>query len=325
MKYLITGGAGFIGSNFIKYMLNKYPNDKFICLDALTYASSLESLEDIKDNPNFEFVLGNICDEFFIDYLFEKEQFDYVVNFAAESHVDRSFIYPKLFNKTNVEGVLVLLEASRKYNVKRFHQISTDEVYGTLSLDSKKSFDETSELKPTTVYSKTKAMADELVLKYNKVYNMNVTISRSTNNYGIYQHPEKLIPRVVKMALSGEEITVYGNGLNIRDWLYVLDHCRAIDLVLHKGRSGEIYNIGASNELANIYMINKILKHLNLDNVTLTYTNFRPNDDIRYSLNCDKIKKELGWNLKSDFDSSLLDVINWYKENLDWIERILSK
>lgn len=325
MKYLITGGAGFIGSNFIKYMLNKYPNDSFVCLDCLTYASSLESLEEVMDNPNFKFVLGNICDADLVDKLFKEEQFDYVVNFAAESHVDRGFLYEDLFMKTNVEGTKVLLEASRNYKVKRYHQISTDEVYGTLTLEDKKSFDEMSELNPTTVYSKSKAMADLYVLDYFNNKKLDVTISRCTNNFGIYQHPEKLIPRVVKMALSGEEITVYGNGLNVRDWLFVLDHCKAIDLIIHKGISGEIYNIGAKNELPNIYMINKILKHLNLDNVTLTYTNFRPNDDIRYSLNCDKIKNELGWNLESDFNSSLKEVIDWYKENLNWIERILNK
>ena len=325
MKYLITGGAGFIGSNFIKYMLDKYPNDYFVCLDLLTYASSLESLEEVMDNPNFKFVLGDICDKDLVDNLFESEQFDYVINFAAESHVDRSYIYPDLFYKTNVEGTKTLLEAAHKYGVLRFHQVSTDEVYGTLSLEEEKSFTELSETNPTTVYSKSKELADKCVLDYFINKNLNVTISRCTNNYGIYQHPEKLIPRVVKMASLGEDITVYGNGLNVRDWLYVVDHCRAIDLIIHKGNSGEIYNIAAKNELPNIYMINKILKHLNLDNVTLTYTNFRPNDDIRYSLNCDKIKQELGWNVESDFEESLEEVINWYKNHLDWIERILDK
>ena len=325
MKYLITGGAGFIGSNFIKYMLKKYPNDKFICLDCLTYASSLESLKEVMDNRNFEFVLGNICDEFFIDYLFNKEKFDYVVNFAAESHVDRSYLYPKLFMKTNVEGTLVLLEACRNYNVKRFHQVSTDEVYGTLSLNSSESFSETSETNPTTVYSESKAIADKYVLKYNSIYNLDVTISRSTNNYGIFQHPEKLIPKVVKTALNGEEVTVYGNGFNVRDWLYVIDHCSAIDLILHNGKSGEIYNVGAKTEFSNIEMIKKILKYLKLEDVKLVYTNDRPFDDIRYSLNCEKIKKELGWKTTVDFESSLAEIVQWYKDNLDWMKNILNK
>ena len=325
MKYLITGGAGFIGSNFIKYMLKKYPNDKFICLDCLTYASSLESLKEVMDNRNFEFVLGNICDEFFIDYLFNKEKFDYVVNFAAESHVDRSYLYPKLFMKTNVEGTLVLLEACRNYNVKRFHQVSTDEVYGTLSLNSSESFSETSETNPTTVYSESKAIADKYVLKYNSIYNLDVTISRSTNNYGIFQHPEKLIPKVVKTALNGEEVTVYGNGFNVRDWLYVIDHCSAIDLILHNGKSGEIYNVGAKTEFSNIEMIKKILKYLKLEDVKLVYTNDRPFDDIGYSLNCEKIKKELGWKTTVDFESSLAEIVQWYKDNLDWMKNILNK
>lgn len=325
MKYLITGGAGFIGSNFIKYMLKKYPKDKFVCLDLLTYASSLESLEEVKDNPNFKFIHGDICDEIFLDYLFEKEKFDYVVNFAAESHVDRSYLYPKLFQKTNVEGTLALLEASRIYNVKRFHQVSTDEVYGTLTFDSKESFFETSETNPTTIYSQTKAMADKYVLKYKLVYGLDVTISRSTNNYGIFQHPEKLVPRVVNLALNGQKVTVYGDGKNVRDWLNVIDHCSAIDLILHKGKSGEIYNVGAGVELSNIQIIKFILKYLALENIELKYTNDRPFDDMRYSLNCDKIKQELGWKPTHQFDLSLPEIIKWYKDNMGWIKRILSK
>ena len=248
MKYLITGGAGFIGSNFIKYMLKKYPNDSFICLDLLTYASTLDSLEEVLNNPNFKFFQGDICDEELVDKLFNEERFDYVVNFAAESHVDRSFIYKELFYKTNVTGVKVLLDASLKYKVKRFHQVSTDEVYGELPLnDLNLSFTEESPLNPTSPYSKSKAMADMLTLNYYHCDNLDVTISRSSNNFGVYQHPEKLIPKTVKMALNRENITVYGNGLNVGDWMYVLDHCSAIDLILHKGKSGEVYNVGANN------------------------------------------------------------------------------
>lgn len=325
MKVLVTGGAGFIGSNFIKYMLNKYPEYNIVCLDCLTYASSLESLEEVMDNPNLRFVYGNICDEVLVNELFEEECFDYVVNFAAESHVDRSFLYEDLFMETNVNGTKVLLRASAKYNVKRYHQVSTDEVYGTLYLDSKRAFSEEDELKATTRYSISKAIADLYVRKYFLKKKLNVTISRCSNNYGIYQHPEKLIPRIVNLALHDEEVTIYGTGENVRDWINVYDHCTAIDLILHHGTNGEIYNVGAGNELANIEMINRILSLLGLKDVELKYTSDRPNDDIRYSLNCDKIKKELGWSPACDFDKSLEDVVCWYKENIDWIERILLK
>ena len=325
MKYLITGGAGFIGSNFIKYMLNKYPSDYFVCLDLLTYASSLESLEEVIDLPNFKFVCGDICDKELVFNLFKEEAFDYVVHFAAESHVDRSFIYEELFYKTNVEGTKVLLEASLKYNVRRYHQVSTDEVYGSLNLTDELYFKEDSLLNPTSPYSKSKALADKEVLEFFDKYNLNISISRSSNNYGIYQHPEKLIPRIVKMALSGEDITVYGNGANVRDWLYVMDHCAAIDLIIHKGKSGEIYNIAANYELPNIETIKMILNELNIIEFKINYTNDRPNDDTRYSLDCTKIKQELGWKIRNDFNSSFKDTVKWFKENIGWIERILSK
>ena len=325
MKYLITGGAGFIGSNFIKYMIEKYPNDDFICLDSLTYASSLESLNDVINNPNFKFVLGNICDNFLVDNLFKEEQFDYVINFAAESHVDRSFLYADLFYKTNVLGTKVLLDAVRKYNVKRFHQISTDEVYGELDLNDEISFTETSPLNPTSPYSKSKAEADRLVLEYFNNYDLDVTISRSTNNFGFFQHPEKLIPKVVLKALNNEEITVYGDGMNVRDWMYVLDHCSAIDLILHQGVKGQIYNVGANQELANIDIINRILKVLEIQDFKITYINYRIYDDRRYSLNCDKIKNELSWNVRSDFDEVFTNTVLWFKENIDCIRRLTDK
>ena len=326
MKYLITGGAGFIGSNFIKYMLDKHPGDYFVCLDLLTYASSLESLDEVIKKDNFKFIHGDICDEVLIDNLFRNEKFDYVVNFAAESHVDRSFIYEELFYKTNVLGTKVLLDASLKYDVKRFHQISTDEVYGELSLDTLDMyFTEESPLNPTSPYSKSKAEADKLVLDYYKNYNLNCTISRCTNNYGIYQHPEKLIPKVVKMALNKEDITLYGDGENVRDWIHVTDHCIAVDLILHNGISGQIYNIGTNNELSNISVVKKILQVLNVYDFNIVYTNDRLYDDKRYALDCSKIKCDLSWNSTVNFDESFIETVNWYKENLDWIKRILSK
>lgn len=325
MKYLITGGAGFIGNNFIKYMLNKYPKDYFVCLDLLTYASSLESLEEVINQDNFKFVHGDICDQELVDKLFAEERFDYVVNFAAESHVDRSFLYEDLFYKTNVLGTKVLLEASLKYNVRRFHQVSTDEVYGSLSLSDDISFTEESPINPTSPYSKSKALADMLVLEYFNKYNLSITISRSSNNYGIYQHPEKLIPKIVKMALNKEDITVYGDGMNVRDWLYVLDHCSAIDLILHNGRNGEVYNVAANQELPNIEIINLVLKELEIDSFEIVYTDDRPNDDTRYSLDCSKIKEELGWNINSNFFDSLEYTVLWFMDNIDWIIRIIKK
>ena len=326
MKYLITGGAGFIGSNFIKYMLNKYPNDMFVCLDLLTYASTLDSLEEVLNNPNFKFIQGDICDEELVDKLFDVERFDYVINFAAESHVDRSFIYKELFYKTNVTGVKILLDACAKYNVKRFHQVSTDEVYGQLPLNNLElKFTEESPLLPTSPYSKSKAMADMLVLNYFYSDNLDVTISRSTNNYGSYQHPEKLIPKTVKMALNKENITVYGDGLNVRDWMYVLDHCTAIDAILHKSKSGEVYNIGTNNEYSNIEIVNMILKGLNVKDYNVIYTLDRPNDDTRYALDCSKIRKDLGWNPIFEFEKSFLDTLKWYIENFEWIEKIVKK
>ena len=326
MKYLITGGAGFIGSNFIKYMLEKYPTDYFVCLDLLTYASSMESLKEVVGNERFKFVYGDICDEELVDNLFKEEGFDYVVNFAAESHVDRSYLYEEVFYKTNVMGVKTLLDASLKYNVKRFHQVSTDEVYGELPLnDLNLYFTEESPLNPTSPYSKSKAMADMLVLNYFHCDKLDVTISRSSNNYGIYQHPEKLIPKTVKMALNKENITIYGNGLNVRDWMYVADHCIAIDLILHKGRSGEIYNVGTNNEVVNIEIVNMVLKCLDINDYNIVYTNDRPNDDKRYSLDCSKIKEELGWKAEFDFNNSFEYTVKWFKENYNWIIHILNK
>lgn len=324
-RYLITGGAGFIGSNFIKYMLDKYKDDYFVCLDSLTYASSIEALDEVINNKNFKFVLGDICDIELVDNLLKEEKFDYVINFAAESHVDRSFLYEDLFYKTNVLGVKVLLDASIKYGVKRFHQVSTDEVYGELELTDAKSFKEDFPLNPTTPYSKSKAEADKLVLKYFNNDNLDITISRSSNNYGIYQHPEKLIPKVIKMALNKEKITVYGDGTNVRDWIYVLDHCYAIDMILHFGKKGEIYNVGVNNEIANIDIIKLILKQLDIDEYEMIFVNNRIHDDKRYALNCDKINNELSIYFNTDFNETFNNTILWYKENIDWIKNKLSK
>ena len=321
MKYLITGGAGFIGSNFIKYMIDKYKEDYFVCLDLLTYASSLDSLKEVMNNKNFKFVHGDICDKELVDKLFNEERFDYVINFAAESHVDRSFIYEELFYKSNVEGVRVLLEASNRYKVKRFHQVSTDEVYGQLPLDDLAlSFTEESPLNPTTPYSKSKRDADLLILDYIKKEDIDVTISRSANNYGIYQHPEKLIPKVVYLALTNKKIEVYGDGSNVRSWIYVLDHCNAIDKILHFGKKGEIYNISGNNEITNIEMIKHIVKQLEIEEYELIYNNKRIHDDTRYSLDCSKIKEELSIDFKTSFLQSLNNVILWYKENIEWLK-----
>ena len=278
------------------------------------------------DNERFKFVHGDICDEELVDKLFKEEGFDYVINFAAESHVDRSYLYEEVFYKTNVMGVKTLLDASLKYNVKRFHQVSTDEVYGELPLnDLDLHFTEDSPLNPTSPYSKSKAMADMLTLNYFHCDNLDVTISRSTNNYGIYQHPEKLIPKTVKMALNKENITIYGDGLNVRDWMYVVDHCSAIDLILHKGKSGEVYNVGANNEIVNIEIVNMVLRYLLITDYNIVYTLDRPSDDKRYSLNCDKIINELGWKVESDFNTSFEYTVKWFKENYNWILDILNK
>lgn len=325
-KYLITGGAGFIGSNFIKYMIGKYPNDYFVCLDLLTYASSLDSLLEIIEKKNFKFVHGDICDKELVEKLFATEKFDYVINFAAESHVDRSFENVDLFYHTNVFGTKVLLDASLKYDVKRFHQISTDEVYGELPLDRLDlKFTEESPLNPTTPYSKSKADADLLVLDYFNKYNLNCTISRCTNNYGIYQHPEKLIPKVVKMALNKENITLYGDGKNVRDWISVYDHCTAVDLILHKGISGEVYNVGVNYELSNFSVVYKILDILEINDYNIVYTQGRHVDDMRYSLDVSKLTNELKWNSSDNFNESFIKTVNWYKENLNWIKKMLER
>ena len=293
-KFLVTGGAGFIGGNFLHIMVNKYPNDEYVCLDALTYAGNMETLEPIMNKPNFKFVHENICNRKAIYELFEKEHFDYVINFAAESHVDRSIENPEIFLETNVIGTSVLMDACRKYGIKRFHQVSTDEVYGATLLNSSYRFKENDLLSPTNPYSVSKASSDLLTLSFYKTYGLNVTISRCSNNFGMYQYEEKLIPLVIKNAMNNHKIPVYGNGNNIRDWINVKDHVYALDEIVQKGKSGEIYNISTHNEHSNIELIKFILKVLNKDESLIEYVKDRKGHDLRYALDTTKLNEELG-------------------------------
>lgn len=325
MKILVTGGAGFIGGNFAHYMTNTYPEDQIVVLDALTYAGNLETLEPIMDKPNFKFVKGDIRDRAFINDLFAKEKFDVVVNFAAESHVDRSIENPGLFVETNVMGVQVLLDASLKYGVKRYHQVSTDEVYGDLPLDRKDlMFTEDTPLHTSSPYSASKASADLLVLAYHRTFKLPVTISRCSNNYGPYHFPEKLIPLVISRALADESLPVYGKGENVRDWLHVHDHCTAIDLVIRKGREGEVYNIGGHNERTNLEVVKTILKQLGKPESLIHFVTDRPGHDLRYAIDPTKIENELGWKPVYNFDTGIKQTIEWYLNNKTWWENIIS-
>ena len=320
MKILITGGAGFIGINFCHYMLGSHPDYDIVCLDKLTYASSVESLADLQGSAHFKFVKGDICDEELIDSLFQAESFDMVVNFAAESHVERSITNPSVFINSNIVGVRVLLDASRKYGA-RFHQISTDEVYGSIPLDnSTDKFDETSALQPSSPYSASKASADMLVMSYYRTYKLPVTISRCSNNFGPYQHPEKLIPLTINRLLHGEDLLVHGDGLDMRDWLYVLDHCKAVDMILHNGNLGEIYNIAANNEITNLDMMDRISNTLGISCNKVHIPN-RPCHDTKYTLDCTKIERELHYAPSSNFEENLNYTINWYINNKSWLER----
>lgn len=325
-KFLITGGAGFIGGNFLLTMSRKYPMDKWVCLDALTYAGDLKKLEPIMVLKNFRFVKGNICDKELVNTLFEEERFDYVINFAAESHVDRSIDNPDIFLQSNLFGVEVLLNAARKYGIQRFHQVSTDEVYGDLPLEGEVSpFKEDSPLKPSSPYSASKAAADLLVLSYARTYGLPVSISRCSNNYGPYQYPEKLIPLVTKRAFNNEPVLVYGNGLYLRDWLDVNEHNKAIDLTVRKGKAGQIYNITAQNEVRNIDMIKMILKTLNKPESLIQYVSDRAGHDRRYWMDASKIKNELHWQSETNFKESLLATIQWNIENQEWIKYVEKK
>ena len=316
-KMLITGGAGFIGSNFIHYILSKYNDYQVINLDKLTYAANLDNLKDIEDNKNYRFIHGDIADQEFIFKLFENEKFDIVINFAAESHVDNSILNPQIFTITNILGTQVLLDACRKYNIKRFHQVSTDEVYGELPLDDKNIlFTEKTPLNPSSPYSASKASADMLVKSYYRTYSLPITISRCSNNYGPYQHLEKLIPLMISKAINNDNLPVYGNGLNVRDWLHVYDHCTAIDLIIHEGKIGEIYNIGGNNEKSNIDVVKIILKELGKSEKLIKYVNDRPGHDLRYAIDSTKIKTSLNWKPVYSFEKGILDTIQWYTKML---------
>lgn len=324
-KMLVTGGAGFIGGNFVHYMVNKYPNYMIVNLDALTYAGNLETCQPIEGKPNYKFVKGDIADREFIFDLFEKEKFDVVVNFAAESHVDRSVKDPEIFIKTNVLGTQVLMDASRAYGVERYHQVSTDEVYGDLPLDRPDLFfTEETPLHTSSPYSASKASADLLVFAYHRTFGLPITISRCSNNYGPYHFPEKLIPLMISRALNDEKLPVYGNGENVRDWLHVYDHCAAIDLILHKGRVGEVYNVGGHNERTNLEVVRTILKSLGKSEDLITYVTDRPGHDLRYAIDPTKLETELGWKPTYNFDTGIAQTIQWYLDNKQWWENIIS-
>lgn len=325
MKLIITGGAGFIGSNFIYYELKQHPEDEFICLDKLTYAGNLSSLKGALQQHNFKFVKGDIADRNFVYSLFEAEKPDVVVNFAAESHVDRSILEPELFLKTNVIGTGVLMDACRKYGIKRYHQVSTDEVYGDLPLDRPDLFfTETTPLHTSSPYSASKASADLLVLAYHRTYGLPVTISRCSNNYGPYHFPEKLIPLMIINALHDKALPVYGDGANVRDWLYVEDHCSAIDLIIREGREGEVYNVGGHNEKSNLDVVKIILKALGKSEDLITFVKDRPGHDRRYAIDPTKIHNELGWLPQTKFEDGIAKTIEWYLANKGWWQAIIS-
>jgi dTDP-glucose 4,6-dehydratase len=320
MNLLVTGGAGFIGSNFIRHMLGTHPDYTIVNLDSLTYAGNLNNLKDCNSNPRYTFVQGDICDHILVDSVMEKQDIDTVVHFAAESHVDRSIADASVFVKTNILGTHTLLEAARKHNVRRFIHISTDEVYGSIREGS---FRETDNLSPSSPYSSSKAGSDLLALSYHATYNLPVIVTRCTNNFGPYQFPEKLIPLFVTNLIDGKKVPVYGTGKNIRDWIHVQDHCRAIDFLLDKGNSGEIYNIGGGNERTNLEITEKILVLLKKDHSLIEHIRDRPGHDFRYSLDCSKLRR-LGWKPSQSFEEGLADTVRWYGEN-EWWWRPLKK
>lgn len=319
-KLLITGGAGFIGSNFIHYILNKYKDYNIVNLDKLTYAGNLDNLKDIEKDPRYKFIKGDICDEGLVCNIFEEEKPDFVFNFAAETHVDRSILDPKAFIKTDVLGTHTLLEASRKYGIERFIQISTDEVYGSTE---KGKFKETDNLSPNSPYSASKTGADLLVRSYYKTFDLPVLVTRSSNNFGPYQYPEKLIPLFITNLIEDKKVPVYGKGDNVRDWIYVLDNCSGIDKVLHEGKIGEIYNIGGKNERTNMEITKIILNGVGKDDSWIEYVKDRPGHDFRYALDISKLK-ELGWQPGYNFKEAMEETIKWYKGNQWWWEKIKS-
>ena len=325
MTILVTGGAGFIGSNFIFYLLKKYPANRIVCLDKLTYAGNLSTLSCVLEERNFRFVRLDICDREGVFRLFEEERPDIVVNFAAESHVDRSILDPGIFLQTNILGTATLMDACRKFGIRRFHQVSTDEVYGDLPLTRPDLFfTEATPLHTSSPYSASKASADLLVLAYHKTYRLPVTISRCSNNYGPYQFPEKLIPLTIVNALHEKPLPVYGTGENVRDWLYVEDHCKAIDLILHKGREGEVYNVGGHNERKNIDIVRLICKALGKSESLITYVADRKGHDMRYAIDPTKIHTELGWLPETKIEDGIQKTIQWYLNNKSWWQEIVS-
>ena len=325
MKILVTGAAGFIGSNFMYQQLSEHPEDDYVALDLLTYAGNIKNLDGLKDNPHFKFVKMDICDRDAIYDLFEKEKFDIVVNFAAESHVDRSIENPEIFLSTNIIGTSVLMGASIKYGVSRYHQISTDEVYGDLPLDRKDLFfRENTPLHTSSPYSSSKASADLLVGAYHRTYGLNTSISRCSNNYGPYQFPEKMIPLMIHNAENNIKLPVYGEGKNVRDWLHVYDHCTAIDLIMRKGESGCVYNVGGHNERANIEVVKTILKTLNKPESLISFVTDRKGHDLRYAIDPTKLVNDLGWKPKYNFETGIIETIKWYQEHQDWVNDVTS-
>lgn len=325
MKILVTGGAGFIGSNFIFYMRRKHPDDTLVCLDKLTYAGNLETLASVMDQPDFRFIRADIADREAVYRIFEAEKPDVVVNFAAESHVDRSIENPAVFLETNVMGTQVLLDACRKYGIQRYHQVSTDEVYGDLPLDRPDLFfTEQTPLHTSSPYSASKASADLLCNAYQRTYGLPITISRCSNNYGPYQFPEKLIPLMIANALADKPLPVYGEGLNVRDWLYVGDHCAAIDLILEKGKVGQVYNIGGHNEMKNIDIVKRILGLLGKPESLITYVTDRKGHDMRYAIDPAYIHQKLGWLPETRFEDGIQKTVRWYLDNRSWWENIVN-
>ena len=325
MTVLVTGGAGFIGANFIFYWLKAHPGDRVVCVDKLTYAGNLSTLSAALERPEFRFVRADICDREIMDRLFGEERPDAVVNFAAESHVDRSIKDPEVFLRTNVMGTAVLLDACRRYGTPRFHQVSTDEVYGDLPLDRPDlRFTEKTPLRASSPYSASKASADLLTLSYCRTYGLPATVSRCSNNYGPWQFPEKLIPLMIANALQDKSLPVYGTGKNVRDWLYVEDHCKAIGLILRKGKPGEVYNIGGNHEMENIALVRRICRELGKPESLIAYVTDRKGHDLRYAIDAGKLQQELGWQPETGFDEGIRQTVRWYLENRDWWEKIVS-
>lgn len=323
MIHLITGGAGFIGSNYIRYIFAKYPKDKIICIDKLTYAGNYDNVSEFESDNRFYFERADICDRDAIYKTVKQYAPDCIINFAAESHVDRSIENPELFLKTNIFGTSVLLDAVNNFGIKRFHQISTDEVYGDLPIDRPElKFDESSPIKPSSPYSSSKAAADMLCLAYYRTFGTPVTVSRCSNNYGPYQFPEKLIPLMICNARDNKPLPVYGDGKNVRDWIYVCDHCCAVDAIVRSGKIGKIYNIGGDSEKSNIEVVNTILDSLSKPNSLITYVKDRPGHDRRYAINAEKLKDELGWRPDTDFSEGIKQTIKWYCDNTEWVKKI---